>query len=787
MRETNLYRLEGLETVSAIYRLYEIQSPLEIGPEYYAGVTRLQRRLSREHQAPFTALQRGDAMVLAVPEAVNGKMTEHHNMVRWVATLKPLGDSIEIDCSVSGDDLDAIRLRFLNFLVQSPLYEHPDLWQPRAGDAFFHRKPAQHFEGVDLFEGVSVRAVPYTGGGFGVVLGARTKLISQRPIGAYADENIIRRFKNSSCLYRMGDLWYEIKISGANQTVSHPILFEGAKPISLKEYLHQTARPPIPKSLIDLKGDGAVVTYRGPETAHVKAAPAELCFPVLDTHSKKGARLQRRTIQPPHVRRTKAYRFKKKFLETVRIGNANLTVADRPAPLETRAFDLPDLVFGADRKLYGTDRGGERVDIRQYAMKRRSMLERPDVGFFETSPLEPQSLVVPQSVMNAWGPAFIADFVKEVRRLHPNGLYNPTVIPFDDLSKTVTSHSQATAILKLAENEQLPLGDCAIMIHGHKGRARSQDELPALLINHLRKNHGINAAVFHSKVPGDAYRRESGISGARYVQKHDDRGRFAGYLIGAALNKVLLPNAKWPFVLSDDLAADIVVGIDVKHHTAALVLIADGGRIIRHTLKTSTKHEKLPAGIVETKLLELLRNEASHVPHLAKSIVVHRDGRIWPTEVDGLRSACRTLAGEGLIAEDFDLSIFEIAKSSPAPLRIFEVERIPGQKVRVGNPEIGEWMKLSEDEGYVCTTGAPLLPAGTARPLHVKRAAGQLSIEDALGDIFRLSCLSWTRPESCSRLPISLKLCDTLLMDEGADHDEDQILHANDDQKAEPA
>src|SRR5438477_485148 len=28
-------------------------------------------------------------------------------------------------------------------------------------------------------------------------------------------------------------------------------------------------------------------------------------------------------------------------------------------------------------------------------------------------------------------------------------------------------------------------------------------------------------------------------------------------------------------------------------------------------------------------------------------------------------------------------------------------------------------------------------------------------------DIFRLSCLTWTRPESCSRLPISLKLCDT--------------------------
>ena len=67
----------------------------------------------------------------------------------------------------------------------------------------------------------------------------------------------------------------------------------------------------------------------------------------------------------------------------------------------------------------------------------------------------------------------------------------------------------------------------------------------------------------------------------------------------------------------------------------------------------------------------------------------------------------------------------------------------------------------SENQGYVCTTGWPLLPGGTARQLHVTRAAGALSNEDSPHDIFRLSCLTWTRPESCSRLPISLKLCDT--------------------------
>ncbi|KCZ52627.1 argonaute/piwi family protein [Hyphomonas pacifica] len=784
MRETNIYELSGLETVSTSYRLFELQGAPEFSPEYYAGVSRLVRTLSRRHQAPFTSIQRGETMLLAAPEALSGDLAEHHNLARWVATLKSLGDSIEIDCSVSGDELDPIRLRFLNFMIQSPLFNHGELWQPRAGDAFYYRKPADTFDGIELFEGIAVRAVPYPGGGFGVMLDARTKLISQRAVGAYADPNFIRRLKNTSCLYRMGDIWYEIKISGANQTVSHPILFKDNQPVSLKAYLHEQARQPIPKSLIDLKGDGVVLTYRGSDSAEVKAAPAELCFPIVDTHSKRGARHQRRSIQAPHIRRSKAYRFKQRFLRDIKIGNAVLSVADQPAALKTRPIDLPELQFGSNRILYGTDRGGDRIDLRQYAKNRRTLLERADVGFFETSPLEPQCLVLPKSVMNAWGNEFVRDLTAEVKRLHPTGNYKPTVIAFDDVSATVDARSQAEAIFKLAEDGDLPPGDCAIMIHRTKGKARAQEELPALLINKLRKSYGVNAAIFHATVPGNAYRRESASDGARYVRKRDEKGRFSGYLTGAALNKILLPNAKWPFVLKDELVADIVVGIDVKHHTAALVLIAEGGRIIRHTLRLSTKNEKLPAGIVETKLVELISNEAPHLSRLTKTIAIHRDGRIWPSELKGLRAACRKLADDGHIDPAFDLNVFEVSKSAPARLRLFSVDRSAGRKPRIENPELGDWMMLTETDGYVCTTGAPLLRGGAARPLHVKQVAGDMSLQDALSDVFRLSCLTWTRPESCSRLPISLKLCDMLLMDEGTAHDEDEILHANDDTPA---
>lgn len=42
MIETNLYRLGGLQTVTARYRLFEIRGNDVPEAQYYAGVTRLQ-------------------------------------------------------------------------------------------------------------------------------------------------------------------------------------------------------------------------------------------------------------------------------------------------------------------------------------------------------------------------------------------------------------------------------------------------------------------------------------------------------------------------------------------------------------------------------------------------------------------------------------------------------------------------------------------------------------------------------------------------------------------------
>jgi argonaute-like protein implicated in RNA metabolism and viral defense len=98
-----------------------------------------------------------------------------------------------------------------------------------------------------------------------------------------------------------------------------------------------------------------------------------------------------------------------------------------------------------------------------------------------------------------------------------------------------------------------------------------------------------------------------------------------------------------------------------------------------------------------------------------------------------------------------------------------------GRPTYIDNPFVGDWTGFSDSEAYLCTTGAPFRIPGTANPLHIRRAYGDMPIEQCAADVFALSCLTWPRPEGAMRLPITIKLCDRTLFDEAADYDEDAV------------
>ena len=157
-----------------------------------------------------------------------------------------------------------------------------------------------------------------------------------------------------------------------------------------------------------------------------------------------------------------------------------------------------------------------------------------------------------------------------------------------------------------------------------------------------------------------------------------------------------------------------------------------------------------------------------------RSIVVHRDGRVYQSELDGLHKAFEALKAEGTIAADATLTILEIQKTSPAPLRLFEVPATMAG---------GHGSKTLRSAATTSSTGSRVTSAqragfprqGTVKPLHVRYVEGSLPFDECLEDLYYLTTLAWTRPEDCTRYPITMKLTDRRLGEDASDYDADAL------------
>lgn len=156
-----------------------------------------------------------------------------------------------------------------------------------------------------------------------------------------------------------------------------------------------------------------------------------------------------------------------------------------------------------------------------------------------------------------------------------------------------------------------------------------------------------------------------------------------------------------------------------------------------------------------------------------KNIVIHRDGRLYDTEIKGLNLGLQDLKDKGIVESDAEITFVEIPQTSPAALRLFDISNTDFGGPHIQNPQVGNYFALNAKEGFICTTGRAFRRRGTTKPLHAIKRCGPMSVEQCMEDIFYLSCLTWTRPEDCSRDPITTKLNDRWLGEEGAEHKEE--------------
>ena len=156
------------------------------------------------------------------------------------------------------------------------------------------------------------------------------------------------------------------------------------------------------------------------------------------------------------------------------------------------------------------------------------------------------------------------------------------------------------------------------------------------------------------------------------------------------------------------------------------------------------------------------------------NIVIHRDGRMYECEIEGAKQAILALKAQGILAKDAILTLLEISKSAPASLRLFDITERGGQSPFVQNPQIGYYRIINKD-GYLCSTGRAFPKPGTVKPLHVRYIEGSLPFKLCLEDIYYLTALTWTKPDDCTRYPITVKLNDRRLSEDASEYDEDAL------------
>lgn len=782
--ETNIYRITNLRDLASTYRTYRVVNLHRDQEEYYQNCQQLTRKLSFKLRSPAAVIDRNGEAVLVVKQDAPEPPKEII-VVRAQVRFEPLNENIRLDYTTRSQENDQIAIRFLSFLVQSPLYNRPELWQPGSGKPFFQRQPHRQGEHLNLFRGYSVRPVLTSSGDIGLCVDVLSKLVHRRSLPTHLDRQAFQRWKGAHAIYHFGLNWYEIALSefSAFNVSEYKFPMNGRSVVLYDHILNECAKP-LPPEIANLPKDSSTVLYSD-NRDEKRGAAAALCYQVVGNDDHRAQREFPSLSIPPHIRSQLIQEFVETHLQRLRFGATELKLDSKPMATTPKLFPVPDLEFGCHTILStrGTA-GAVQVSLDELGRKRMSLLKDKNVGFYVSTPLDNFYFFMPQSVHETFGPVFMNSLRATVDDLFPQSQgFEPRLIVYPDRGKNFNQLSQS--IFEKAASDCERGGYAVVMIpEFQRRRPRQEDTSASFIIQQLRARSDLFASVIHTTFGTQCYEARSGPDGrTTYCPRAE--GKLSGYLRGVAINKILLLNQKWPFVLATPLNADAVVGIDVKANMAGFVVTNKLANTIVPFHKKSQQKEKLMTKQCREYFYEIVARLAEQTEVLIKNIVAHRDGRLHDTEAKGIEQALQKLKDDQLIDPDAAVTFVEIPKSAPAPLRLFAVS-IKGNGDRyVDNPQAGNYYLLSEAEGFVCTTGRAFGHKGTTKPLHVIKKSGPLTLEQCLQDIFSLSCLAWTRPEDCSRDPITIKLNDRWLGEDGTDvEEEDETEEVAEEEKS---
>lgn len=794
---TNIFIIENLDELKCDYRKYLVKGLLK-NRDYEKNLQILIDKISRKTKSPCIMLKEDDSIYIAQLNNYK-KLPEEFGLIGLTVNIELQKGINRLDFVNLTSDYSNLAIRFLQFIIQGQLRNFHSLWQPRSGGKLYNINPDQRFKKkskkIDLFRGFKFRVVSIQNK-LGICIDTITKYMSKNYIPSNLDQDTFDKYyKGKRCMYEYSNNWYEVTLASLHDLdISNTKLTNGEFLYNqiIHEYSHNK------ESIIRRLPKNCSVLNYITSTGENRFIPTVLCRLTYRTDHSEVSKYHSWSLKIPFRRLNDIKRIRKSYFNNLEFNGITLKLTKNPFEIAEEKFKFPDLEFGNKavltcNKLSSTQ--AHQTTFKEFPRKKKELFYK--MGPYKKDFMYRQYFFVPDSLNRDIINIFMTDIKRIIEKLFKSKSsirYNPEIIYYDDSSNTI--YGIAKEILDKVDILDLPFGYALVIIPRIRNqKKREEDVLANILMRKLSKREEeIFVSIIHTNFIqnlSNYYNGQDYDSILDFITDKDLEKKYKGYLENVAVNKILLLNNLWPFILKTSTKSDLTIGIDVKNNTAGFTLIYQNGKDIRPFTRKSGQKEQLNKSYLGSIIMDILNEEQTKYDHrILRNIVIHRDGNIFMNEMEGIKNAIKQLKKKifyknliptKIINQNCRISFLEIKKSSTIPLRIFK-QRFNEEtsKTYTYNPDIGTYLIMDDYSAFICNTGYPYKHPGTTNPLHIFKKGGPLSIKDLLQDVFLLANLTWTKIDDCSRYPITIRMTDIILRETAGEFDENKLIYGED-------
>lgn len=172
--------------------------------------------------------------------------------------------------------------------------------------------------------------------------------------------------------------------------------------------------------------------------------------------------------------------------------------------------------------------------------------------------------------------------------------------------------------------------------------------------------------------------------------------------------------------------------------------------------KDDVNHETINPVILGDQICNIFKNGFPRNFEPLKSLLILRDGALYPKEQEGVQKALRILTDTGYLLPDARVDLVDLNKDSLKSIRVWEVS--PNENAF--NALEGHLIQVNRTISVLLTTGAATLHQGTAEPIILRANGASPKLIDASSSVFTSAQMNWFSPGVAQRLPLAQKVVD---------------------------